>query len=65
MGLLGATESSPVAYINGKKHKLPLGKAEVTLLQYLRGECSQLIEAECLLTFSPYSVWIASKVSSR
>ncbi|BDA44652.1 Xanthine dehydrogenase [Coccomyxa sp. Obi] len=30
-------ETSPVAYINGKKHTLPLGKAEVTLLQYLRG----------------------------
>ena len=30
-------ESEPIVYINGKLHKLPLGRAEVTLLAYLRG----------------------------
>lgn len=27
-----------VCYINGKRHVLPPGRAEATLLQYLRGE---------------------------
>ena len=31
-------ENEPIVYINGKLHKLPLGRAEVTLLAYLRGE---------------------------
>ena len=36
-------DSEPIVYINGKLHKLPLGRAEVTLLDYLRGEraCSE------------------------
>jgi xanthine dehydrogenase/oxidase len=29
---------APVCFINGKRHVLPLGRAEATLLQYLRGE---------------------------
>lgn len=27
----------PIVYINGKRYVLPTGKAEWTLLQYLRG----------------------------
>lgn len=27
----------PVIYINGKRFELPLGRAEATLLEYLRG----------------------------
>ena len=27
-----------VCYVNGKRRRLPYGKAEVTLLQWLRGE---------------------------
>lgn len=27
----------PVAYVNGKRYELPQGRAEVTLLTYLRG----------------------------
>ena len=42
MGILGETETHPMAYVNGKKLDLPLGKAEITLLQYLRGESPQL-----------------------
>lgn len=42
MGILGETETHPIAYVNGKKLDLPLGKAEITLLQYLRGESPQL-----------------------
>lgn len=38
MGILGDTEPHPIAYVNGKKLNLPLGKAEITLLQYLRGD---------------------------
>ena len=29
--------AEPIAYINGKRFSLPTGRAEVTLLQYLRG----------------------------
>lgn len=29
---------APFCYINGKRHELPKGRAEATLLQYLRGE---------------------------
>lgn len=29
--------SVPICYINGKRHDLPEGRAEVNLLQYLRG----------------------------
>ncbi len=29
--------SQPIVYVNGKRHELPQGKAETTLLQYLRG----------------------------
>ena len=29
---------APLAYINGKRYLLPLGRAECTLLSYLRGE---------------------------
>lgn len=28
----------PIAYVNGKRHVLPAGRAEATLLQWLRGE---------------------------
>lgn len=27
----------PIVYVNGKKHALPLGRAESTLLTWLRG----------------------------
>ena len=30
--------SNPIAYVNGKRHNLPPGAAERSLLQYLRGE---------------------------
>lgn len=30
--------SAPIFYINGKRHALPEGRAEINLLQYLRGE---------------------------
>lgn len=30
-------EEGPICYINGIRHKLPLGRAEATLLSYLRG----------------------------
>jgi hypothetical protein len=30
----------PIAYVNGKRHILPAGRAEATLLQWLRGEIS-------------------------
>ena len=33
--------AEPIVYINGKRHVLPLGRAEVTLLQYLRGEAHE------------------------
>ena len=29
--------TQPIVYVNGKRHELPPGKAETTLLQYLRG----------------------------
>lgn len=29
--------AQPIVYVNGKRHELPPGKAETTLLQYLRG----------------------------
>lgn len=29
--------AEPVAYINGKRHVLPAGRADQTLLSYLRG----------------------------
>lgn len=28
----------PIVYVNGKRHVLPLGAGEKTLLQYLRGK---------------------------
>ena len=30
-------QPEPIAFVNGKLHKLPLGRAEVTLLTFLRG----------------------------
>jgi hypothetical protein len=30
--------TEPIAYINGKRHVLPPGRADQTLLYYLRGE---------------------------
>lgn len=27
-----------ITYVNGKRHQLPKGRAETTLLQYLRGK---------------------------
>ena len=38
----------PIVYVNGKRYELPEGKAETTLLQYLRGTTS-------LLTLSCYA----------
>lgn len=32
-------ENELLCYINGKRHVLPTGRAESTLLQYLRGVC--------------------------
>lgn len=29
--------TQPIVYVNGKRHELPPGEAETTLLQYLRG----------------------------
>ncbi len=37
-------DAEPIAYINGKRHVLPAGRAEVTLLQYLRGAELSLVE---------------------
>ena len=41
-------ESEPIVYINGKLHKLPLGRAEVTLLAYLRGKRAFLRRGCCM-----------------
>jgi hypothetical protein len=30
--------NDPIVFVNGKRHVLPLGAGEKTLLQYLRGE---------------------------
>ena len=30
-------DASPILYVNGKRHVMPQGKAEQTLLAYLRG----------------------------
>jgi hypothetical protein len=30
-------DASPILYVNGKRHVMPAGQAEVTLLAYLRG----------------------------
>ena len=30
-------DASPIFYVNGKRHVMPPGKAEVTLLAHLRG----------------------------
>ena len=43
--------AEPIAYINGKRFSLPTGRAEVTLLQYLRGACAAPVHA-CLLDCS-------------
>ncbi len=32
-------DASPILYVNGKRHVMPEGKAEQTLLAYLRGGC--------------------------
>ena len=32
----------PIVYVNGKRHILPEGNAETTLLQYLRGAVIEL-----------------------
>lgn len=32
-------DASPILYVNGKRHVMPQGKAEQTLLAYLRGAC--------------------------
>lgn len=34
----------PIAYVNGKRHVLPQGRAEATLLQWLRGETAFLLQ---------------------
>lgn len=36
-----STSVEPICYVNGKRHVLPPGKAEYTLLQWLRGEFGQ------------------------
>jgi len=32
-------DASPILYVNGKRHVMPQGKADQTLLAYLRGAC--------------------------
>ncbi len=38
-------DALPVAYVNGKRYELPHGRAEVTLLTYIRGD-NLLLPAE-------------------
>lgn len=37
-GAGNAIEDLPIVYVNGRRNVLPLGRAEATLLQWLRGE---------------------------
>lgn len=46
-------DAQAIAYINGKLHKLPQGRAEVTLLTYLRGALGQLT----LESAEPVCIW--------
>ena len=54
MGQPADAAGQPVAYVNGKRYNLPTGRAEATLLQWLRGEpCEEgqkiiLLQRPCL-----------------
>lgn len=39
LGAMEGQDASPILYVNGKRHVMPEGKAEQTLLAYLRGGC--------------------------
>ena len=36
--MVGLPDKMPICYVNGKRRILPRGQAELTLLEYLRGE---------------------------
>ena len=48
----------PMCYVNGKRHLLPLGRGEATLLQWLRGTnpytTTLLLGAVCVLVAVNY-----------
>ncbi len=45
----------PIVYVNGKKHALPLGRAECTLLTWLRGTACTSSSRSCGAHFQVYT----------